>query len=71
MTLSAPFPWFGGKRQVADEVWSAFGDVVNYVEPFAGSLAVLQRQGWVYLQLLASPGRSPDRRDPLGRLASE
>lgn len=32
---------FGGKRRVADVVWRAFGDVPNYVEPFAGSLAVL------------------------------
>jgi hypothetical protein len=39
--LKAPFPWFGGKRRVADVVWRAFGDVPNYVEPFAGSLAVL------------------------------
>lgn len=39
--LEAPFPWFGGKRVVAPWVWSAMGDVDNYVEPFAGSLAVL------------------------------
>lgn len=39
--LRAPFPWFGGKRRVAHLVWNAFGDVQNYVEPFAGSLAVL------------------------------
>jgi DNA adenine methylase len=39
--MKAPFPWFGGKRRVADVVWSAFGDVDNYVEPFAGGLAVL------------------------------
>jgi hypothetical protein len=39
--MKAPFPWFGGKRRVADVVWAAFGDVDNYVEPFAGSLAVL------------------------------
>lgn len=39
--LEAPFPWFGGKRKVAPWVWTAFGDVDNYVEPFAGSLAVL------------------------------
>lgn len=40
--LKAPFPWFGGKSRVADLVWSRFGDSVpNYVEPFAGSLAVL------------------------------
>lgn len=42
MTLRAPFPWFGGKRRVADVVWRAFGARINnYVEPFAGSLAVL------------------------------
>jgi len=39
--LKAPFPWFGGKSRVARQVWDAFGDVPNYVEPFAGSLAVL------------------------------
>ena len=39
--LKAPFPWFGGKSTVADLVWERFGDVPNYVEPFAGSLAVL------------------------------
>lgn len=41
MTLRAPFPWFGGKSRAAHLVWAAFGDVPNYVEPFAGSLAVL------------------------------
>ena len=40
-TLRAPFPWFGGKRRVADTVWSALGNVDHYVEPFAGSAAVL------------------------------
>lgn len=39
--LKAPFPWFGGKSRVARAVWERFGDVANYVEPFAGSLAVL------------------------------
>lgn len=36
-----PFVWFGGKSAVASEVWAALGDVANYIEPFAGSLAVL------------------------------
>jgi DNA adenine methylase len=36
-----PFPWFGGKSAVAAEVWSGLGDVLNYVEPFFGSGAVL------------------------------
>ena len=39
--MKAPFPWFGGKSRVAADVWERFGDVPNYVEPFAGSLAVL------------------------------
>jgi hypothetical protein len=39
--LVAPFPYFGGKRQVAQMVWDRFGDVPNYVEPFFGSGAVL------------------------------
>jgi site-specific DNA-adenine methylase len=39
--LSAPFPYFGGKRKVAAEVWRRFGRVQNYVEPFFGSGAVL------------------------------
>jgi len=40
-TLAAPFPYFGGKALAAETVWSAFGDVDNYVEPFAGSAAML------------------------------
>ena len=45
--MKAPFPWFGGKRRVAADVWRAFGDVDSYVEPFAGSLAVLlERPAW-------------------------
>ncbi len=39
--LKAPFPWFGGKVRARDLCWARFGDVPNYVEPFAGSLAVL------------------------------
>lgn len=43
--LSAPFPWWGGKASVASRVWRAVGaDVEHYVEPFAGSLAVLLRR---------------------------
>ena len=39
--LQAPFPYFGGKRKAAETVWPAFGRVDNYVEPFAGSAAML------------------------------
>jgi hypothetical protein len=40
-SLKAPFPWFGGKSRASTLVWSRLGVVRNYVEPFAGSLAVL------------------------------
>jgi site-specific DNA-adenine methylase len=40
-TLAAPFPWFGGKSNACEQVWAAFGVVDNYVEPFAGSAAML------------------------------
>jgi DNA adenine methylase len=39
--LKAPFPYFGGKSRVAALVWSRLGAVSNYIEPFAGSCAVL------------------------------
>ena len=44
MKLQAPFPYFGGKSKVADLVWSRFGNVPNYIEPFFGSGAVLLRR---------------------------
>ena len=39
--LKAPFPYFGGKSGAVEQVWQAFGDVRNYVEPFMGSAAML------------------------------
>lgn len=41
MSLRAPFPYFGGKSRAASIVWRALGDPAGYVEPFAGSAAVL------------------------------
>jgi site-specific DNA-adenine methylase len=40
-TIAAPFPYFGGKSGACETVWKAFGTVDNYVEPFAGSAAML------------------------------
>lgn len=37
----APFPYFGGKRDAAESVWAALGNVEHYVEPFFGSGANL------------------------------
>lgn len=39
--LTAPFPYFGGKRAIANKVWAALGDCSHYIEPFFGSGAVL------------------------------
>lgn len=39
--MTAPFPWYGGKSRVGPLVWKRFGDIQHYIEPFAGSLAVL------------------------------
>ena len=41
MMIAAPFPYFGGKRRAAPRIWQALGDPAGYVEPFAGSAAVL------------------------------
>jgi hypothetical protein len=39
--LKSPFPYFGGKSSIAEEVWHRLGDVPTYIEPFFGSGAVL------------------------------
>lgn len=36
-----PFPYFGGKRKIAPEVWRRFRGVNHYIEPFCGSCAVM------------------------------
>ena len=41
MTLRAPFPYYGGKARWAPLIWERLGNPTVYVEPFAGSLAVL------------------------------
>jgi hypothetical protein len=39
--LKSPYPYFGAKSRIAPLIWKVFGNCRNYVEPFAGSLAVL------------------------------
>lgn len=39
--LKAPYPYHGGKRNIAPAIWQRLGDTVNYVEPFFGSGAML------------------------------
>lgn len=41
MSLRSPYPYFGGKREVAALVWERLGNVPNFVEPCFGSGAVL------------------------------
>jgi len=41
VTLLAPFPYFGGKRSVAADIWDRLGHTAQYIEPFCGSAAVL------------------------------
>ena len=41
MPLLAPFPYFGGKRSVAGDVWTRLGTPDQFIEPFCGSAAVL------------------------------
>ncbi len=50
--LKAPFPYMGGKSSITAQVWALLGDPDHYIEPFAGSLAVL----------LARPLREGERR---------
>ena len=39
--LTAPFPYYGGKRRFAELIWDRLGDPDIYAEPFFGSGAVL------------------------------
>lgn len=41
VAMRAPFPYFGGKRSVAGEIWKRLGAPLQYIEPFCGSAAVL------------------------------
>lgn len=43
-SMPAPFPWYGGKRRWADCIWRYLGNPTVYLEPFAGSAAVLFRR---------------------------
>lgn len=45
--LKPPYPWYGGKAQVAPVLWKAFGDAPNFVDPFfGGGAALLLRPGY-------------------------
>jgi len=40
-TIKSPYSLFGGKSKVSSIIWERLGEVSNYIEPFAGTLAVL------------------------------
>ena len=39
--MKAPFPYFGGKSAVTEDVWQRLGAPAQYIEPFCGSAAML------------------------------
>lgn len=39
--MRAPFPYFGGKREIASAIWERLGAPKQYIEPFCGSAAIL------------------------------
>jgi DNA adenine methylase len=41
VALLSPFPYFGGKRTIAADVWKWLAFPTQYIEPFCGSAAVL------------------------------
>lgn len=44
--MKSPYPYFGGKSRVADEVWQRLGKTATCVEPFWGSGAVYLACPW-------------------------
>ena len=38
-SLKLPYPYFGGKSTIMHEVWTRFGNVPNFVDPFVGGIS--------------------------------
>jgi site-specific DNA-adenine methylase len=50
MNIQLPYPYFGGKLKIMDQVWQRLGDTPNFVDPFMGGNApILSRPGWNWL----------------------
>ena len=54
--FGAPFPWYGGKRRRADEMWARFGKPKRYLEPFGGSIACLLHRPLSSFSRSSDPG---------------
>jgi site-specific DNA-adenine methylase len=39
--IKSPYPYFGSKRRIVDDIWDRLGNVENFIEPFIGSMSVL------------------------------
>ncbi len=39
--IKQPYPYFGGKMAVVNQIWKRFGDVPNFVDPFFGGGSAL------------------------------
>jgi hypothetical protein len=63
-TLAAPFPYFGGKSNACAPAWQAFGRVDNYVEPFAGSAAMLKAEAKTIMRREEAAQPRPQRCKP-------
>lgn len=68
--LRSPYPYFGGKRKVAETIWSRLGDAHNYVEPFFGSGAVLLGRPWSALWTGSEPPGDETVNDACGFVAN-
>lgn len=47
MKIPQAFSYFGGKNRIAYEIWERFGKINIYIEPFAGSAAVLLNSPYI------------------------
>jgi hypothetical protein len=64
VTVRAPFPWFGGKRRVADVVWRAFGpDVNNLRIALCGYAGEHEMPGWTEHAWKAARGYASEEND--------